>query len=100
MAMVYKIFISYLKGVRLTIVSYLPHRDDEDWKLSSFEWIRHMKNKVENGRYERVEVDTILREMGNKQNVTSDINSFSSMPWGTLIVDVLREATDCCSYIS
>ena len=62
-----------MKGFHLTLAKHLPHRDDEGWKLSDLEWIGHIENKIDQGKYSRSETDALIREIGNHQNITPDI---------------------------
>jgi hypothetical protein len=50
MAMTYKIITPSLKGLHLTLASFLSQRDDEGWKLSDKEWLNQIRDAVKRGR--------------------------------------------------
>ena len=62
LAMVYDSMFPYLKGFHLTVARHLPHRDEEGWKIAKLEWIGHLENKIEDGKYTRGQVEIILVE--------------------------------------
>ena len=60
MAMVYDVIFPYLKGFHLTLAHHLPRRDEGGWKLTDLEWIAHIENKVDEGRYSRQQGDLLI----------------------------------------
>jgi hypothetical protein len=50
MAMTYETITPFLKGLHLTLASFLPQRDDEGWKLSDKEWLSQIKVAAKEGK--------------------------------------------------
>jgi DNA-binding transcriptional regulator GbsR (MarR family) len=50
LAMTYENITPFLKGLHLTLASYLPQRDAKGWKLSYKEWLKRMDDCVKAGK--------------------------------------------------
>jgi hypothetical protein len=50
MAMTYETITPFLKGLHLTLASFLPQRDDEGWKLSDKDWLNQIRDAVKEGK--------------------------------------------------
>jgi hypothetical protein len=50
MAMTYETITPFLKGLPLTLASFLSHRDAEGWKLSDRQWLDHIRKLVKEGK--------------------------------------------------
>ena len=62
LAMTYETLTPFLKGLHLTLASYLPHRDSEGWKLSDKKWLDHIKKHVKEGKLSEEEGKAAIEE--------------------------------------
>jgi hypothetical protein len=62
LCMTFETFTPFLKGFHLTLSSYLPHRDDEGWKMSDKQWEQRIATLVERGSLSATEAAEMLEE--------------------------------------
>jgi hypothetical protein len=62
MCMTYETLTPFLKGLHLTLASYLPHRDSEGWKMSDKKWLQHIRDQVKEGKLSEDEGQAAIDE--------------------------------------
>ena len=62
LAMTYECVTPFLKGLHLTLASYLPHRDAEGWKLLDKQWLNMVEDLVQQGKMSREDADDAIEE--------------------------------------
>jgi polyhydroxyalkanoate synthesis regulator phasin len=87
MAMTYECITPFLKGLHLTLASYLPQRDSEGWKLSDKQWLAMVDEWVEEGKMTREEAQSAIEEEKMAQKPETE--------WLSYVLSRL-EAEDIC----
>jgi hypothetical protein len=76
LAMTYETLTPFLKGLHLTLASFLPHRDSEGWKLSDRQWKERMQDLVDAGTISQAEARRAMEEERLAQGPEEEWHSY------------------------
>ena len=66
LSMTYDDMTPFLKGFYLTLNSWRPKRDSDDWKLSDKSWLKWLVSRCENGNISELELEDQLQIQSEK----------------------------------
>jgi hypothetical protein len=83
LTMTYESLTPFLKGLHLTLASFLPNRDDDGWKLTGKSWIDYLQKSLDEGKLTAEEADAALEKERQAQQPESE--------WLAYILDQLDQ---------
>jgi hypothetical protein len=83
LAMTYDNITPFLKGLHLTLASFLPQRDSEGWKMSDRQWLKKLDEKLTEGKISKDEADEAVEQERLAQVPETE--------WLTYVVNQLHE---------
>ena len=72
LAMAYNIFYPFLRGFHLTLSRHLSQIDEYGWKLTDFQLIGYVEDRVEKDMYTRSEADVLIASMNKPEQIDPD----------------------------